>query len=84
MDVAISAEALRAKLVEAFKETLPDEKVADWTTASQETVPAWDSFTTLTLLMVVEQNTGISIGLDKIPYIHTFTDVEKLVAAKAA
>ena len=76
--MAFSPEAVSKKLTRAFRETFPDVERDDWSSATQENTPGWDSFATLTLLTTIEQSMNVRIGLDKIQDIRKFDDIYAL------
>jgi len=73
---------LRKRLKYCFAGTFPDipsDAIAD---ASMNNTEGWDSMKTWILLMVVQEEFGITIGQDQIPKLTSFALFEAHVAKK--
>jgi acyl carrier protein len=66
----ILAEVLRVDSARVLPHTSPDN------------CPEWDSLKQVTLVMVLEEEFGVSFTIDEIEVMRTFSDVVSLVSAK--
>ena len=65
-----------------FRNVFPDVNPSDLANANTENVSGWDSTKTWTILMVVEEEFGVTIGLDLIPTLVSFAAFERQVEKK--
>jgi acyl carrier protein len=68
---------IHTQLEECFSVVFADLPPEEIPTASMETVDAWDSLGTLTLVGVVEQLFGVQFAIDDVPELVSF---EKIAA----
>ena len=54
------------RLAICFKSTLPELSLADIPKANPDSVPGWDSVTTVTLLAVIEEEFGTIITIEDV------------------
>jgi len=73
---------IRRRLVRCFQQMFPDALPQDVPLASMENVKGWDSMATWSLLMLVEEQMSIRIGLDQIPKLTSFVAFETFVMRK--
>lgn len=75
------------KLIRCFQDIFGAKLPADVTQANVDNTPTWDSMTTWTLVLLVQERFGVTIGLDQIPKLTSFSSlrdyVEKKMAAKS-
>lgn len=74
---------LQRKLIRCFKEVF-DELPADVTTANMENTPKWDSMQTWMLVLLLQEQVGVSIGLDQIPKLTSFSAIAEYLNGKMA
>lgn len=55
-------DAMEQRLTACFSAVLPELSTEEIANATAETVPAWDSVTTVTLLAVVEEEFGLNLA----------------------
>jgi acyl carrier protein len=70
------------KLVRCFRETFGDQLPPDVTQANMTNTRTWDSMMTWTLVLLVQERFGITIGLDQIPKLTDFSAVAAYVERK--
>jgi acyl carrier protein len=80
--MSVDASRVRKRLIRCFEQMFADALPEDVTQARMENVKGWDSMATWTLLMLVEEQMGVKIGLDQIPKLTSFTAFESFVAHK--
>ena len=64
--------AIQSKLVECFSTVFPDLDPGEIPTASQATVPQWDSIGALTLVSVLEEQFQTPIDLEAVVDLDSF------------
>ena len=62
----------RARLMQCFAAVFPTLAAGEISEASPEAVPAWDSIANVTLLVVVEQEFGITVEPEDIEHLGSF------------
>jgi acyl carrier protein len=62
----------KPRLMQCFRTVFPDLTDAQIPTASQDTVPSWDSVASITLINVIEDEFGITIDLERIAEFNSF------------
>ena len=60
------------RLVQCFQVVFPDLTHEEILTATTSTAAAWDSVATVTLINVVEEEFGVSIGLEDVEHMVSF------------
>ncbi|MDA0591273.1 MAG: acyl carrier protein [Planctomycetota bacterium] len=75
---------IRTQLEECFSVVFADLTAEEIPTASMETVEAWDSLGTLTLVGVVEQTFGVSAEIDDIAELVSFEKIAAWLQAVAS
>ena len=70
---------LEGRLVRCFSSLFSDLTPEQIHVASVESVSAWDSLTSVTLIAVIQQEFGISINLMDLPELDSFDAVENYV-----
>ena len=73
---------IRKRLIRCFREFFGDTLPDDVSEAKSENVAGWDSMATWTLLMLVEEQFEIKIGLDQIPKLTSFAAFENHIQSK--
>lgn len=68
----MSHSEIRTQLEECFSVVFVDLAPGEIPTASMETVEAWDSLGTLTLVSVVEQMFGVKVEIDDVAELVSF------------
>ena len=63
---------------DVFRDNLPD----DVATAEMSNVATWDSMMTWNLVLLLQEQFGITIGLDQIPNLTSFVAVEGYIGRK--
>lgn len=66
---------IKPRLKECFEIVFPDLSQEQIPTASQETVTAWDSVATITLVNVIEEQFGIEMDLDEVADLDSFEKI---------
>jgi acyl carrier protein len=74
---------IRTQLEECFSVVFADLTAEQIPTASMETVEAWDSLGTLTLVGVVEQMFGVSAEIDDVAELVSFEKIAAWLETKA-
>ena len=64
-----------AKLIKVFQTVFPDMDAQTAQTASQESVPGWDSVAALTLMNVIEEEFEIQLDFDKAADLTSFPEI---------
>ncbi len=67
---------IRAALIEVLNINEADVNEA----TSSETVPQWDSLRHINVIMFLEKSFGVSIGLDQIPNMKSFTSIRDVLS----
>ena len=80
--VSQDSRPVEKKLIRCFREVFAEHLPADVTQASMTNTKTWDSMMTWTLVLVVQERFGITIGLDQIPKLTDFAAVSAYVARK--
>ena len=62
----------KERLIRCFAAVFPGLKETEIATATQASVPAWDSLAAVTLINVIEDEFGIQIDLDRAAEIDSF------------
>jgi acyl carrier protein len=70
------------KLIRCFREVFADHLPPDVTQANTSNTKTWDSMMTWTLVLLVQERFGITIGLDQIPKLTAFSAVAAYVERK--
>lgn len=65
------------RLIGCFQTVFPDLKEADIVSATQATVPAWDSIAAITLVNVIEEEFHVSIDFDLLGELDSFQRILK-------
>lgn len=60
------------RLTNCFRVVFPDLPEAEISSASQETVAAWDSVAAITLVNVIEEEFGVELDLDDMGELDSF------------
>jgi len=61
------------RLVGCFQTVFPDLEAKQIPAASQETVAAWDSVATVTLITVIEDEFGVALDLERLQEFDSFS-----------
>jgi acyl carrier protein len=64
-----------AKLIKVFQTVFPDMDPQKVPTASQESVPGWDSVAAITLMNVIEEEFEIQLDFDKAADLTSFQEI---------
>ncbi|ABQ31906.1 acyl carrier protein [Acidiphilium multivorum] len=78
--MADQADDVSARVGMIFARLFPDLAPTEIARASTRTVRAWDSITTLSLIVEAEDEFGIVIGFDRMAAIESFSDLCHIVA----
>jgi acyl carrier protein len=71
------------RLIRCFETVFPELSESEILNSSQESVQAWDSVATITLLNVIEDEFHIELDLDDIADLTTFDRVLKYIESKS-
>lgn len=63
---------IKARLTKCFEAVFPDLPVPQIPSATQETVPNWDSIAAITLVNVIEEEFSIQMDLDELADLDSF------------
>ena len=63
---------IESRLVRCFQAVFPDLTETQIPKATQETVPAWDSMATITLIGVVDDEFHIQVDIDQLANLDSF------------
>jgi acyl carrier protein len=72
---------LNRRLVKCFRLVFPELPEPDIPAASPDSLHAWDSVATITLINVVEDEFGIEVDLDLLPELNSFARIREYIAA---
>lgn len=75
---------IQERLINCFETVFPNLSREEVLAADFETVPAWDSLAVVTLVFVLEEEFGVSIGADDFSYMTSFESVRRFLAGKLA
>lgn len=75
---------IEEKLVRCFQAVFPGLSSAQIRNASSETLSDWNSLSAVTLVSVVEEEFGISIGMTDLVALDSFRAFQQCVAAKTS
>jgi acyl carrier protein len=67
------------RLTNCFKTVFPDVGETQILSATQESVAAWDSIATITLVNVVEDEFGIQMDIDQLETFDSFEGIRKYI-----
>lgn len=70
------------RLIGCFQAVFPDLSEDNIPSASQESVPAWDSVAAITLINVIEEEFGIELDLDHVTEFDSFTHLRSHVRSQ--
>lgn len=70
------------RLKRCFRDVFEDKLPEDVTSAQMSNVPTWDSMMTWNLVLLLQEQFGITIGLDQIPNLTSFAAVEAYIGKK--
>jgi acyl carrier protein len=73
---------LRSRMEPCFKVVFPDLADGNIRTASQESVAAWDSIATITLLQVLEDEFSVEFDLERIAEFNSFEAIHSYLAGR--
>jgi acyl carrier protein len=73
----------RARLMKCFAAVFPDLPPEAMPDARPETVPAWDSISNVTLLVVIEEEFGMAVAPEDIERLGSFAALLDYVESKA-
>jgi acyl carrier protein len=68
------------RLIKCFETVFPDMPESEITTATQNTVRAWDSVAAITLLNVIEDEFQITMDLEMAPELDSFQKIQNYLA----
>lgn len=68
-----------ARLIDCFRIVFPDLPDGQISAATQESVEAWDSVATVTLLNVIEEQFEIQVDFDRIEELGSFQSIHHYV-----
>lgn len=68
---------VRTRLVGCFQTVFPDLEAQQIPAASQETVAAWDSVATVTLITVIEDEFGVTVDLERLQEFDSFSRLQE-------
>jgi acyl carrier protein len=75
---------LETRLIDCYQAVLPSLSVDEIRAARLDTTPGWDSLKTITLLAVLEEEFGVTVGPDEIPEMTSFGAILALLRGRAA
>jgi acyl carrier protein len=75
---------IKIRLVSCFQTVFPDLAEAVVLTASQESLSAWDSVASLTMVNVIEEEFGIEVDFDALVDLNTFDRIYQYVEKAVA
>jgi acyl carrier protein len=70
---------LENRLVRCFSSVFPDLSEDQIRNASVDSVPAWHSLASVTLISVVQEEFGVQVGLTDLPNLVSFSAVQNYV-----
>ncbi len=70
---------IQKRLIKCFQIVFPDLPDAEIPTASQSSVPAWDSVAAITLLNVIEDEFQITMDLEMAADLDSFRRIEEFL-----
>lgn len=70
---------LEHRLVRCFSSVFPDLNEDQIRNASVDSVPAWHSLASVTLISVVQEEFGVQVGLTDLPNLVSFSAVQDYV-----
>ena len=70
---------LEHRLVRCFSSVFPDLDEEQIRSASVDSVPAWHSLASITLISVVQEEFGVEVGLMDLPNLVSFAAVQNYV-----
>jgi acyl carrier protein len=70
---------LEHRLVRCFSSVFPDLSEDQIRNASVDSVPAWHSLASVTLISVVQEEFGVQVGLTDLPNLVSFSAVQNYV-----
>jgi acyl carrier protein len=73
----------KTRLLRCFETVFPELSESEILNSSQESVKAWDSVATITLVNVIEDEFHVELDLDDIADLTTFDRVLKYVESKS-
>ena len=75
---------IEERLINCFSTVFPNLTREEVLSADFETVSAWDSLAMVTLVFVLEEEFGVSIGADDFSHMTSFESVREFLAGKLA
>ena len=72
----------RARLIKCFELVFPDLAEDQVPSASQATMPEWDSVAAITMMNVIEDEFGIEMDLEEVAGFDSFESIHQYVAGR--
>jgi acyl carrier protein len=73
----------RTRLIKCFETVFPDMPETEIPNASQNSVPAWDSIAAITLLNVIEDEFAITMDLELVGELDSFSKIYEYLKTTA-
>jgi acyl carrier protein len=74
----------RARLIKCFELDFPDLPADAVPSASQSTLPEWDSVAAITMMNVIEDEFGIEMDLEEVAGFDSFERIHDYVAGRVS
>jgi acyl carrier protein len=74
---------LEVRLANCFSVIFPDLKAPDVYSATNASVPAWDSAASIMLVNVIEEEFGVEIDMDVVPELVSFDRIRQYLQKAA-
>jgi acyl carrier protein len=74
----------RARLIKCFELVFPDLTEEQAPTASQATMPEWDSVAAITMMNVIEDEFGLEMDLEVVADFDSFDKIYQYVSARVS
>jgi acyl carrier protein len=75
---------IQERLINCFSVVFPDLSADEIPRASSDSVAAWDSLATVTLVSVIEEEFGVSIAAEEYEQVASFALVRECLEGKTA
>jgi acyl carrier protein len=74
--------SLETRVADCFCAVFPERSRDELLTASRESIPEWDSLSSITLLMLLQQEFSLDLDLTELELFNSFSDVLDFVSAR--